>query len=139
MTIRLAISLLSAVWVMCLLAGCDGPPEKGGSVDIAQALSSDAGDACFEKATSPAGIKFPEDNGPHDTFKTEWWYYTGNLRTESGRHFGFQLTFFRQALDCGEDEAVPTSVPATEGAKSSGNSAWRTRQFLFCPFCRHRY
>ena len=32
-------------------------------------------------------------------FQTEWWYYTGNLRTAEGRRFGFELTFFRQAVD----------------------------------------
>jgi predicted secreted hydrolase len=52
----------------------------------------------FEQATEPANIGFPADHGPHPAFQTEWWYYTGNLETEAGRRFGFQLTFFRRAL-----------------------------------------
>ena len=34
----------------------------------------------------------------HDEFKSEWWYFTGNLDSADGRHFGFELTFFRVAL-----------------------------------------
>src|ERR1700721_2801864 len=42
---------------------------------------------------------FPRDHFNHPEFQTEWWYYTGNLRTAQGRRFGFELTFFRRALD----------------------------------------
>ncbi|MCX7868603.1 MAG: carotenoid 1,2-hydratase, partial [Terrimicrobiaceae bacterium] len=42
--------------------------------------------------------EFPRDHGPHPEFKTEWWYFTGNLRAGDGREFGFQLTFFRQGV-----------------------------------------
>lgn len=52
----------------------------------------------FERAYGPIDLTFPEDHGPHPGFLTEWWYYTGNLATEDGRHFGYQLTFFRRAL-----------------------------------------
>jgi predicted secreted hydrolase len=41
---------------------------------------------------------FPRDHQAHSEFKTEWWYFTGNLRDESGRRFGYQLTFFRQGI-----------------------------------------
>ncbi len=43
-------------------------------------------------------LDFPRDFGPHPDYQTEWWYYTGNLDTPEGRHFGYQLTFFRRAL-----------------------------------------
>jgi predicted secreted hydrolase len=42
--------------------------------------------------------EFPRDNFNHPDFQTEWWYYTGNLRAADGHEFGFELTFFRQAL-----------------------------------------
>jgi predicted secreted hydrolase len=38
---------------------------------------------------------FPRDHGPHYSFRTEWWYLTGNLQTKEGRQFGYELTFFR--------------------------------------------
>ena len=42
--------------------------------------------------------EFPRDYFNHPDFQTEWWYYTGNLQSADGRRFGFELTFFRQAV-----------------------------------------
>jgi predicted secreted hydrolase len=42
---------------------------------------------------------FPRDHGPHPSYQTEWWYYTGRLTGESGRSYGYQLTFFRRGID----------------------------------------
>jgi predicted secreted hydrolase len=42
---------------------------------------------------------FPRDHFNHPEFQTEWWYYTGNLTSREGRRFGFELTFFRHAVD----------------------------------------
>ncbi|MEA3211057.1 MAG: hypothetical protein QOE70_4114 [Chthoniobacter sp.] len=42
--------------------------------------------------------QFDDDHFPHLDFKTEWWYFTGNLRAPNGRRFGYQLTFFRQGI-----------------------------------------
>ncbi|HMD39306.1 MAG TPA: lipocalin-like domain-containing protein [Candidatus Acidoferrum sp.] len=43
-------------------------------------------------------FEFPRDYFDHPDFQTEWWYYTGNLKSSSGHRYGFELTFFRQAL-----------------------------------------
>ena len=42
--------------------------------------------------------EFPRDHGAHTDFKTEWWYFTGNLESQDGEDFGYQLTFFRQGI-----------------------------------------
>ena len=42
--------------------------------------------------------EFPRDHFNHPDFQTEWWYYTGNLKSAEGHRFGFELTFFRQAI-----------------------------------------
>ncbi|MGZ4984360.1 MAG: lipocalin-like domain-containing protein [Chthoniobacterales bacterium] len=42
--------------------------------------------------------EFPRDHFSHPDFKTEWWYFTGNLFDSSGRRFGYELTFFRQGI-----------------------------------------
>lgn len=42
--------------------------------------------------------QFPRDNFNHPDYQTEWWYYTGNLTSSTGRRFGFELTFFRQGI-----------------------------------------
>jgi len=45
----------------------------------------------------PQPVVLPRDDGPHQRL-TEWWYYTGHLETESGRRYGYQVTFFRFGL-----------------------------------------
>ena len=66
------------------------------------AVAGAAGEAAGP-ASSPARVvpgytfEFPRDHFAHPGFESEWWYYTGNLFTASGRHFGFELTFFRRA------------------------------------------
>ena len=52
----------------------------------------------WSKAIEPREFRFPRDHGAHEDYRIEWWYYTGNLKTEDGRHFGYQLTFFRTGL-----------------------------------------
>lgn len=42
--------------------------------------------------------EFPRDHFNHPDFQTEWWYYTGNLRSTDGHRFGFELTFFREGI-----------------------------------------
>jgi predicted secreted hydrolase len=42
--------------------------------------------------------QFPRDNFSHPDYQTEWWYYTGNVRSSSGHRFGFELAFFRQGV-----------------------------------------
>ena len=74
---------------------------------------SAASDAGFKQITGPCNLVFPADHGPHPEFRTEWWYYTGNLTTTDGRRFGFQLTFFRRGLaPPAERHAVKTFVNA---------------------------
>jgi len=46
--------------------------------------------------------EFPRDHYAHPDFKTEWWYFTGNLTADDGQELGFQLTFFRQGVRRGE-------------------------------------
>ena len=58
-----------------------------------------AGAKGFAVAESGYRYVFPRDHGPHPTFQTEWWYYTGRLTAESGRTYGYQLTFFRRGID----------------------------------------
>ena len=43
---------------------------------------------------------FPRDHWSHREYRTEWWYLTGHLRSNSPpeRHFGYQFTLFRIGL-----------------------------------------
>lgn len=65
----------------------------------------------------PCNLRFPADHGPHPEHVIEWWYYTGNLATERGRPFGFELTFFRSRILLEGDQAAPKQP-----------SPWRTDQ-----------
>jgi predicted secreted hydrolase len=62
-------------------------------------LDSDGISRQFCKAAAGYKYEFPRDHFSHPCFRTEWWYFTGNLATPEGRRFGFQLTFFREAVD----------------------------------------
>ena len=73
----------------------------------------DAANEAFPKATEPRIFEFPADHGPHPEYRNEWWYVTGNLDSESGQRFGYELTIFRFAL-------APSAVESA--------SAWRTNQ-----------
>lgn len=53
----------------------------------------------FRLALPGYHYEFPRDHFNHPDYQTEWWYYTGNVHTASGRRFGFELTFFRQGVD----------------------------------------
>lgn len=68
--------------------------------------------------TGPCNLEFPKDHGAHPGYRTEWWYYTGNLQAASGGRYGFQLTFFRTQI----------SPPADRRKWPRPASAWRTQQ-----------
>jgi predicted secreted hydrolase len=72
----------------------------------------------YLSVTGPCNLEFPRDHGPHPGYRTEWWYYTGNLKADIGDRYGFQLTFFRSQI-------------SPSGAKKkwpNPPSAWRTQQ-----------
>jgi predicted secreted hydrolase len=80
------------------------------------AIAEDEAD--FLSVTGPCNLVFPKDHGPHPGYRTEWWYYTGNLQSDAGTPYGFQLTFFRWQI----------SPPDAQKKWPEPHSAWRTRQ-----------
>lgn len=75
----------------------------------------------YARATAPASLQFPRDEGPHPDYQTEWWYYTGVLESEDNRPFGYQLTFFRRAL-----------LPPDQ--RSQRSSAWAANDIYLAHF-----
>ena len=112
-----------SVLVLTLLAACSDAISDRTVVEPSTGLrflGGETGDG-FARATAPRGFVFPADHGSHPDYRTEWWYFTGNLAGAAGRHFGFELTFFRYAL------APP--------AKSLDNaSAWRAQEIWMAHF-----
>ncbi|MFT5173873.1 MAG: putative secreted hydrolase [Gammaproteobacteria bacterium] len=82
---------------------------------IAGALGG-AVDVGYARADSVRALQFPADHGSHPDFRSEWWYFTGNLLATNGRRFGFQLTLFRRAL-------APASGP-TRASRFATRQAW---------------
>ncbi|RKZ36905.1 MAG: carotenoid 1,2-hydratase, partial [Gammaproteobacteria bacterium] len=129
---RWAVHLLTA---LIALGGAGeaagGPPKPGGgnrpTVSVIDALGSGES-AGFRRAYAPRTLHFPDDHGPHPDFRTEWWYFTGNLVGGDGRRFGFQLTFFRFAL------APQQTPPAETSSAEQRASAWGTRQVYMAHF-----
>jgi predicted secreted hydrolase len=52
----------------------------------------------YREALPGYRYEFPRDHFEHQDFRTEWWYYTGNVTTAGGERFGFELVFFREGL-----------------------------------------
>ncbi len=91
-----AVTLLFGLLVSTLFFYRRSGEQESLQPRIAQASAPDT--SGFARATGVKDLTFPLDHGPHLDYQTEWWYYTGNLQAENGRRFGFQLTFFRRAL-----------------------------------------
>jgi predicted secreted hydrolase len=74
--------------------------SKGSERIAAQSSGRGEGEGTFTYGLALPGRKlsFPADHYSHPDFKTEWWYYTGHLENESGKRYGYQVTFFRFGL-----------------------------------------
>lgn len=89
------LALLALVLTAC------SPPEIPGQNNqrlspVSQMVDIDT--TGYQRAIEPREFVFPRDHERHPGFKLEWWYLVGNLSDDDGRRFGFQLTFFRNAL-----------------------------------------
>lgn len=95
--------------VVCLLLLPLSPLSGGPYVSA----TTDQG---YLSVTGPCDFSFPKDHGSHPGYRTEWWYYTGNLEAKDQRPYGFQLTFFRRQI-----RPLPKAA-----AEQPDQSAWRT-------------
>ena len=65
---------------------------------VAALLVATAFAADWKTAETGWQYEFPRDHHAHRDFKTEWWYFTGNLFDSDGNRFGYELTFFRHGI-----------------------------------------
>lgn len=77
------------------------PGSRSGTERLSVKQTMAVVDDSFEKVEGPRSWKFPEDHGPHSAYKSEWWYFTGNLKDKNNREFGYQFTIFRQGIGSG--------------------------------------
>ncbi len=64
----------------------------------------------WRQALPGYNYQFPRDHFEHEDFRTEWWYYTGNVVDEGGKRFGFELVFFRQGVPPGAENRSAWSL-----------------------------
>ncbi len=99
--------------LLCVLAACGAADEPTGA-RVSDYLGDGASEG-FARASPGHRFEFPRDHGAHPEYQSEWWYFTGNLEGDAGRHFGFMFTIFRFALS---PEAVPRA------SEWGTNQAW---------------
>ena len=88
------------VSITLLLLSCAPPTVPSAEVqvpDVPTSINAEIPPG-FVAADGSRMLSFPQDFGAHEDFRTEWWYYTGNLQTPERRYFGFELTIFRVGL-----------------------------------------
>lgn len=102
------------------LPGCieRNPENSDEPMPVTDVLRGDPARS-FAQVDRPREFLFPADHGPHGEYRTEWWYFTGNVNAGEERRFGYQLTFFRFR-------------PRVE--EQTGSSRWRTDHFYMAHF-----
>ena len=93
--------LMYSFVIMTLLfsfVSCSKPSEQLDKKNIfLENLASQENNQAYTKADKVIKFDFPKDYGPHEAFKTEWWYLTGNLKSIE-KDFGYQFTIFRNNI-----------------------------------------
>ena len=105
MTARTTCLLLA---LTLLLSACEEYSGQTPTLDLLSILGGDETDG-FERAVDIRQFQFPADHAAHPGFRNEWWYFTGNLASDDGRHFGYQVTFFRTSLSPQAHSEAPRS------------------------------
>jgi predicted secreted hydrolase len=77
---------------------------------LADAVVGEA--STLRDGTEHAGVSLPRDLYAHDEAQTEWWYYTGHMRTTREHGFGFELVFFKRRTDLDRFGVVPLRLIA---------------------------
>jgi predicted secreted hydrolase len=79
------------VLLVVLASACGGPIL---AVPPADRPTSPPSSASPSAVDDPVPVTLPADDAPHRRL-TEWWYYTGHLRDDAGRRWGFEFVVFR--------------------------------------------
>lgn len=82
---------MKTIWAALLLTAWAAVPSLAGA-------ASGSSSAKWRPALPGYRYRFPHDHGAHAAFRTEWWYFSGNLTSNSGDRYAFMLAFFRSGL-----------------------------------------
>ena len=89
------------VLLLLLVSVCVTAQDRMGSniaTLMAVRMATKQGKQSYKIAEPGYTYEFPRDYFNHEDFQTEWWYYTGNVKSSDGHCFGYELTFFRQGV-----------------------------------------
>lgn len=100
----LLLSLVTAIILSAVLWFVFNLDSDTGEAKLTVTSVMSAESQGFRKADSVISFDFPEDHFAHYDYKTEWWYFTGNLKTTTGRRFGYQFTIFRNGIVPGKED-----------------------------------
>jgi predicted secreted hydrolase len=114
------IKLLVITLLILSIFGCQEPQEvqEDSELTVSKAMGDLEGQN-FSKALNKRAFTFPQDHGSHPDYRTEWWYFTGNLSSSNNRQFGYQFTIFRTGLT---------------REKSERESQWNSNQIYMAHF-----
>lgn len=114
------IKYLILIFFIISYTGCKDQIDTGNDseINLSKAMG-EVRDGNFEKAVEKRKFIFPGDHGPHPGFRTEWWYFTGNLTSTDNKKFGYQFTIFRTSLS---------------SDKNRGSSEWSSNQIYMAHF-----
>lgn len=117
------LSLLGSLLFLLLVPICGewyqrawtplGPVQP--SLSVPELLNGPGG---FTDPTAGRTFQFPQDHGPHPDFRSEWWYFTGNLQD-----FGYELTLFRQATESPVEALIPRTSQWASKSSMMGHFA----------------
>lgn len=135
-TMTPAVTRAPLLLLAFVVAACGAEPQanaRGTTLQVGEVLGGS--DTLHARAAAPRTFSFPADHGPHPEFRTEWWYFTGNVTAADGREFGYQLTFFRSALaESAAFAAVRVHSGGSEDGTADTGSAWRSRHAYMAHF-----
>ena len=115
-----ALQLIFVLLVAALIwTGCDniGRPVETKPISLADALGGEL-TGKFESVHRERKFNFPHDHAAHKDYRHEWWYFSGNVQSLKGHRFGYELTFFRIALNS------PDTLAALANSRVQ-SSSWR--------------
>ena len=87
------LRILSAIWLALFIVACAPAYTINHSVPVKP-------------------LNLPDDLAAHYWAQTEWWYYTGHLKGNDGKDYGYEITFFKRIANEDKVPVVFIPVPA---------------------------
>ncbi|UTM58714.1 carotenoid 1,2-hydratase [Photobacterium sp. CCB-ST2H9] len=127
---RYMFGLLSLFLLILLLFGCEPDSRENNSL----AILSQQNDAGFEQVTPGKPLIFPQDHLSHPGFRTEWWYLTANLMSDSGQWIAVQWTLFRTSARPNQGDVQATGWQSPQrfmahAVVTTAQKRWQAERF----------